>query len=66
MININFKLNGVYSGKAITKQLSNLVTSREATGGVHAIENESYRFVMLNNGAWRGGISYFYKLVEIK
>ena len=66
MIKINFKLNGVYSGKAITRQLCNLVTSGEAIGGVHIIENESYKFVMLNNGAWRGGSSYFYKLVEIK
>lgn len=66
MAKINFKLNGVYSSRAITRELDNIVTSGQAIGGVHTIENECYRFIMLSEGAWRGGSSYFYRLVEVK
>lgn len=53
MAKVNFKLDGVYSSKTITKNLDNFTTSGQVIGGEHTIENESYRFVMLSDGAWR-------------
>jgi hypothetical protein len=66
MKKVDFKLNNNYSSNYIFSNLDNYVASGEVIGGVHTIENEYYRFVMLSEGAWRGGSSYFYRLVEVK
>ena len=66
MKTINFKINHTYSDNTIFRNLENLHISGSVKGGEHTIENDKYKFVMLESGAWRGNNSYFYKLTEIK
>lgn len=66
MKTINFKLNKDYSNTTIAKHCKNLQTSGQFLGGEHIIENENYKFLMLSEGAWRGGKSIYYNLTEIK
>jgi hypothetical protein len=63
---MDFKVNKSYSNRTIAKHCKNLQSSGQLIGGEHTIENENYKFVMLLNGAWRGGKSIYYKLETIK
>ena len=63
---MEFTLNKDYSNATIAKHCKNLQLSGQFIGGEHTIENENYKFVMLSEGAWRGGKSIYYKLEQIK
>ena len=61
---MEFKLNKDYSSKTIQKNCKNIKTSGQFIGGEHTIESDNLKFVMLSEGAWRGGNSMYYKLVK--
>ena len=51
MKTINFKINHTYSDNTIFRNLENLHVSGSVKGGEHTIENDKYKFVMLESGA---------------
>ena len=61
---MEFKLNKNYSSKTIQKHCKNIKTSGQFIGGEHTIYSDNLKFVMINEGAWRGGNSMYYKLVK--
>lgn len=62
---MEFKTGKEYSSKTIEKHCNNIKTFGKLEGGEHTIESDSLKFVMLSEGAWRGGKSYYYKCVRI-
>lgn len=60
-----FKLGKEYASKTIEKHCKNIQTSGKFEGGKHTIQSDNLKFVMLEEGAWRGGKSVYYKLVSL-
>ena len=62
------KIGKVYSNRRIFKELQDIEISGQAIGGKHTIKgrynNEDVVFVMLTEGAWRGGKSLYYKRIK--
>ena len=59
--------NKKYSNKTLNKLLTNITTEGQFIGGEHTIkgmyEGKLYTFVMLQQGAWRGGNTIYYSMV---
>ena len=59
--------NKDYSDKLLSKLLTNITTEGQFVGGEHTIkgiyEDKLYSFVMLKEGAWRGGNTIYYRMV---
>jgi hypothetical protein len=57
-----------YSSKSILNKLENIETSGRQIGCEHTINGlyngEQVIFIMLLNGAYRGGSSYYYKRIK--
>lgn len=65
-----YKIGKHYSNTNISKQLKNISISGAVEGGKHTIEGidsegNKVTFVMLSEGAWRGGKSIYYKCCKI-
>lgn len=66
-VNKSLKKNKDYSSKILGKLLTNITTEGQFIGGEHTIkgmyEDKLYSFVMLRDGAWRGGNIIYYRMV---
>ena len=66
-VNKSLKKNKDYSNKILSKLLTNITTEGQFIGGEHTIkgmyEDKLYSFVMLKEGAWRGGNTIYYRMV---
>ena len=65
-----YKIGKSYSNTNISKQLKKITTSGQLEGGKHTIEGidsegNKLTFVMLSEGAWRGGKTIYYKCCKI-
>lgn len=61
---MEFKIGKQYSNKSIEKNSKNISISGQLIGGEHRIETETNTFIMLVDGAWRGGNSIYYRCVK--
>lgn len=61
---MQFKIGKEYSSKTIDKNSKNISLKGELKGGEHTITTDTNTFVMLSDGAWRGGNSLYYKCVK--
>lgn len=66
-VNKSLKKNKDYSSKILSKLLTNITTEGQFVGGEHTIkgiyDGKLYTFVMLKDGAWRGGNTIYYRMV---
>lgn len=62
------KINKVYSDNRIYKELTDIIISGQFIGGEHTIEGkcngEEMTFVMVTEGAWKGGKYLYYKRIK--
>jgi hypothetical protein len=61
---MEFKINKKYSNKIIEKYSYNISISGNLKGGEHTITTKTNTFIMLLEGAWRGGNVLYYKCIK--